>query len=605
MPFYGPVEAIPRFVYSWSMSPRRKILVGVAWPYANGEQHIGHIAGAYLPPDIFARYQRMIGNEVLMVSGSDTHGTPVSVRAEAEGVDPAAVVDRYHAGFLESYLKLGLTFDLFTHTDTEIHWDATQRMFLRHRDGGYIYNDTQHQLYDPEAGRFLPDRYVEGDCPLCGRAGARGDQCDDCGGTYEAVELGHPRSRLTGNTRLEVRPTEHFFLDLGKLQPALRDWLRQGKAHWRPNVIRFARAQMEHQTLRGRPITRDLEWGVAIPVDGYDDKRIYVWYDAVIGYLSASVEWARLTGAPEAWREWWSPEGGARAYYFIGKDNIPFHAMMWPAMLIGHGGLQLPWDVPANEYLNMYGRKFSKSRGHVIGIRGALERYQADAWRYALTAIAPEGNDVDFTWDDFVERVNNELVANWGNLVNRVLGFAHARFDGRVPEPGSMDAADRAILDEVRDGFRTVGALYEAVKLKQALMEARRLSQQANLYVHGKAPWKMLKTDRERAATSIFVALQVIDWLNLLWAPILPHSSQQLHEMLGREGRLFGRQYTETVRDARGSHRVLRYDHAPAVGVWAPEDLTPGAALPKPRPLFVKLDTDVAERELQDSADAG
>ena len=589
------------------MSPSRKILVGVAWPYANGEQHIGHIAGAYLPPDIFSRYQRMIGNEVLMVSGSDTHGTPVSVRAEAEGNSPAVVVERFHTGFVESYLKLGLTFDLFTHTDTQNHWDVTQRMFRQHRDRGYIYADTQQQLYDPEAKRFLPDRYVEGQCPFCGSPEARGDQCDNCGRTYEAIELKQPRSRITGNTQLEIRQTEHFFLDLGKLQPPLRDWLQQGKGHWRPNVIRFSRTQVEQEVLRGRPITRDLEWGITIPLDGYADKRIYVWYDAVIGYFSATIEWAALNNTPDKWREWWDPSvnADARAYYFIGKDNIPFHAMMWPAMLIGYGGLHLPYDVPANEYLNMYGRKFSKSRGHVIGIHGALERYQADSWRYALTAIAPEGNDVDFTWDDFVERVNNELVANWGNLVNRVLGFANSRFKGLVPEPGPLDAADRAILAEIKAGFQTVGDLYGAVKLKLALNEARRLSQQANLYFHDKAPWTTLKTDPQLAATTIYVALQVIDWLKLLWAPILPHTSQQLHELLGYEGQLFGRQYTETVEDERGSHLVLRYDHSGASGVWQPTTLAPRQALRKPRPLFVKLDEDVPEKELQAQAEAG
>lgn len=581
------------------MIESQKILVGVAWPYANGEQHIGHIAGAYLPPDIFSRYQRMIGNEVLMVSGSDTHGTPVTVRAESEGSSPAAVVERFHIGFVESYLKLGLTFDLFTHTDTKNHWDVTQKMFSQHRDKGYIYNDTQQQLYDPQAKRFLPDRYVEGTCPFCASTEARGDQCDSCGRTYEATELKQPRSRITGNTSLEVRDTEHFFLDLGRLQPLLKDWLQQEKSHWRSNVLNFSRTQVELETLRGRPITRDLEWGISIPLEGYEDKRIYVWYDAVIGYFSAAIEWATLNNTPDKWREWWdsSVNPDARTYYFIGKDNIPFHAMMWPAMLLGYEGLNLPYDVPANEYLNMYGRKFSKSRGHIISIQGALERYQADAWRYALTAIAPEASDVDFTWDDFVERVNNELLANWGNLVNRVLGFANSRFKGTIPEPGPLDAKDQALLDEIKTGFQSAGDLYSAVKPKMALNEVRRLSQQANQYFHEKEPWKTIKTDPQLAATATYVALQAIDWLKLLWAPILPHTSQHLHELLGYDGHLFGRQYTETVEDARGSHVVLRYDHGQATGVWEPSTLQPNQGLRKPAPLFVKLDDDVAEQE--------
>ena len=581
------------------MDHPRHILVGVAWPYANGEQHIGHIAGAYLPPDIFARFQRMRGNHVLMVSGSDTHGTPITVRAEAEGVSPAEIVDRFHATFVDSYLKLGLTFDLFTHTDTQNHWDVTQDIFRTHLEGGYIYQDSQQQLYDAQANRFLPDRYVEGNCPFCGHDEARGDQCDQCGRTYEAVELKNPRSRITGNTALEVRATEHSFLDLSKLQEPLRSWLQDGKTHWRPNVIHFARTQVEQTELRGRPITRDMEWGVAIPLPNTAGKCIYVWYDAVIGYLSAAKEWAQLNSDTEQWRQWWDAHTNpqARIYNFIGKDNIPFHAMMWPAMLMAYRNLNLPYDVPANEYLNMYGRKFSKSQGRIISILDVLERYQADAWRYALTAIAPEANDVDFTWDDFVERVNNELVANWGNLVNRVLGFAYKRWQGVIPEPGPLSEKEQGLLDEVKTGFHSVGDLYESVKLKAAMQEVRRLSQRANQYLHDAAPWSTIKTDPQQAATSVYVALQAIDWLKILWAPILPHTSQQLHEFLGYDGRLFGRQYTQTVTDTRGEHLVLRYDNSTAIGQWEPGTLAPGQALRQPAPLFVKLDENVPEQE--------
>ena len=550
------------------MPSPHSILIGVAWPYANGEQHIGHIAGAYLPPDVFARFARMRGDDVLMVGGSDTHGTPVTVKADEEGVTPAEIIARYHPKFIESYQALGLTFDLFTHTDTAMHWEVTHDFFRRHLERGYLYTDEQEQLYDPQAQRFLPDRYVEGTCPRCGYEQARGDQCDNCGSIYEATELGAPRSKITGNRALEVRRTTHFFLDLGKLNDALLDWIADGKVHWRTNVLNFTRSQLEERKLRGRPITRDITWGVTIPVPGYDEKRIYVWYDAVIGYLSATKEWAQLVGRPDAWRERWetAAAGGVRHYYFIGKDNIPIHTIIWPGMLIGYGALVLPYDVPSNEYLNMMGRKFSKSRGHVITIRGVLERYQPDAWRYALTAMAPEGNDVDFAWDDFVERVNNELIATWGNLVNRVISFAASRFEGRVPEPGPLEEADQRLLADVRAGFASVGELYGAVKLKAAAAEARRLSQLANLYITERAPFSLIKTDRAAAGTVVHTALQAIAWLNTLWAPILPHASQAVHAMLGYEGRLFGRQYTETVTDARGSHLVLRYDHTGAVG---------------------------------------
>ncbi len=577
------------------------LLLGVAWPYANGEQHIGHIAGAYLPPDIFARYQRMAGREVLMVSGSDTHGTPITVRAENEGVTPGEIVDRFHPRFLESYQKLGITFDLFTHTDTATHWETTHDLFLRHLEKGYIYKDTQKQVFDPGAGRFLPDRYVEGTCPKCGYEEARGDQCDNCGSTYDATELKNPRSKITGSTDLEVRDTEHFFLDLAQLNEPLLEWASRDKDHWRTHVINLTRGTLEQRNLRGRPITRDISWGITIPLEGYDSKRIYVWYDAVIGYLAATKEWAQITGDPEAWRRFWDTERspGARTYYFIGKDNIPFHTIIWPAMLHGYGGLHLPYDVPANEYLVMKGLKFSKSHNRIIGINDVLDRYQPDAWRYALTAMAPETSDSDFTWEDFVDRVNGELLDAWGNLVNRMIPFAAKRFDGRIPAMDKTTEADERLLAQVRDGFASAGRLYDAVRLRSACEEVRRLSTEVNRYVTHEAPWTVIKTDTTRAATITAVSLQCIAWLNTLWAPILPFSAQRVHEMLGFSGQLFGRQYTEWVEDSRGRHQVLRYDHAGALGVWEPVALPAGQALGEITPLVQKLDRDeVIAREV-------
>ncbi len=581
-----------------------KILVGVAWPYVNGEKHIGQIAGAYLPPDIFARYQRMLGNDVLMVSGSDTHGTPIMLKADAEGVPFTEIVDKYHGMFVDGCLAMGLTFDLYTHTDTENHWDVTQQMFIRHWETGYVYSDVQKQWYDPVAKKFLADRYIEGICPFCGSDGARGDQCDNCGRLYDALELKNPRSKISGTTELEIRETEHFFLDMGKMNQPLLDWISTGKEHWRPNVLNFTRGQLELRELRGRAITRDLDWGITIPVGDYPEKRIYVWYDAVIGYYSAAIEWAKLSGDRQAWRHWWDADfnPSARGYNFIAKDNIPFHTIIWPGMLIGFNEgdthLNLPYDVPANEYLNLGGGKFSTSRGNVIGWNTVLAEFQADAWRYVLAAMAPETADVEFTWQDFMDRVNNELVANWGNLVNRMLGFAVKRFDAAVPHPGELDEVDQAFLDEIRGGFESVGALYEAVKLKAALQEVRRLSQRVNQYLNDRAPWKMIATDRERAGTSVYVALQAIDWLKLMWAPILPHSSEQLHSMLGYEEPLFGRQYTEMVVDARGTHQVLRYDHTPATGKWEVTTLRSGQRLKEPSALFVKLDDELMAQKL-------
>lgn len=586
----------------------KKILVGVAWPYVNGEKHVGQIAGAYLPPDIFARYQRLIGNDVLMVSGSDTHGTPITLQAEKEGVTPEEVIEKYHALFVQGCVDMGLTFDLYTHTDTANHWAVTQKLFLRHLENDYIYQDTQKQWFDPEAKRFLADRYVEGICPHCGFDGARGDQCDNCGRLYDALELKNPRSKITGSTDLEVRETEHFFLALGKLNQPLLEWVAEGKEHWRPNVLNFTKGQLALKELRGRAITRDIDWGVTIPLAGYDSKRIYVWYDAVIGYLSAAVEWGLLTGAEgndaDAWRQWWDATVNPDAviYNFIGKDNIPFHTVIWPGMLMAYNNgddigerWNLPYDVPSNEYLNFRGAQFSTSRGNVIGFNTVLGKFQPDAWRYVLTALAPEASDSEFTWREFVDRINNELLANWGNLVNRVMGFAYKRYDGVIPAPGPLDEVDQALLADVRAGFDSVGALYEQVKLKAALTEVRSLSQRVNQYLNEKEPWKTIKVDPDAAATSVYVALQAIDWLKILWGPILPATSEQIHGFLGYDGQIFGSQYTQRVEDERGSHLVLRYDHGPAQGKWEAATLPAGQFLRQPSALFVKLDDDVAE----------
>ena len=572
-----------------------KILVAVAWPYANGRVHLGHIAGAYLPPDIFARYHRLKGNKVLHVTGSDTHGTPITIRAEEEGVSPAEIVARYHADQVEAFRQLGISFDLYTHTDTENHWAVTTDMFLTLLDHGYIYRDTQRALYCPHCDKWLPDRYVEGICPHCHTPGARGDQCDACGRTIDAVELIDPRCKLCGQ-QPEVRETEHFFLDLGKANAPLLEWMSSGKEHWRPNVYNFTMQVLRSGELRGRPITRDISWGIPVPVKGFERKSIYVWFDAVIGYLSGSKEWAELVGEPEKWREWWQDDG-ARSYYFIGKDNITFHTIIWPAMLIGYGGLNLPYDVPANEYLNVEGRKLSKSRHWFIELLDFLSRYDPDPLRYYLTINAPETKDVNFTWEDFVRRNNDELVATWGNLANRMLSFA-ARHFGTVPQPGEPDERDRALLNKVQEAFDTVGGLIEACKFKAALGAAMNVAHEANRYLDEKAPWFQIKQDRQAAATTVYTILRVIDSLKTLLTPFLPFTCQRLHEYLGYEGSIIGRLYTETVQEQSRSHLVLRYDASELEGKWAPSELPPGQALRKPRPLFKKLGTEIIEQEI-------
>jgi methionyl-tRNA synthetase len=584
-------------------SQHRKILVCVAWPYANGYQHLGHLAGAYLPPDIFARYHRLVGNDVLMVSGSDAHGTPITVRADAEGVPPREIFERYHQTFLETYQQIGLTFDLFTHTDTENHHRVSQDIFLKILENGYLYKEVQQQLYSPQEGRFLPDRYVEGECPHCGYPDARGDQCDNCGKLLEPTELIHPRSKASGDTNLEVRETEHYFLDLPKLKDKLAEYLSHDKEHWRPNVINFARNYV--QDLHGRPITRDIDWGIPIPLSGYEGKCLYVWFEAVIGYFSASVEWAKNRGTPDAWKTWWyDPE--VLTYYFIAKDNIPFHTVIWPAELLALGRLyhdddeahlNLPYDVPSNEFLTFKGGKFSKSRGAVVDVPYFLGKYDPDPLRFYLTATAPETRDTEFSWEDFVERNNNELVATWGNLANRMLSFAYKRFDGVVPEPGALDAEDRALLEKVETGFKTVGELYNACKFRAALGEALALARDANGYLDRKAPWFQIKKDRQAAATSVYVILRVVDNLKTILAPILPHTAQRLHEYLGYEGQLFGTQHVVEYQEETRSHRALTYDHSGAVGMWAPSALPAGQALRPPAPLFRKLDESVVQEE--------
>jgi methionyl-tRNA synthetase len=584
------------------------ILVSVAWPYANSLIHVGNITGSYLPADIFARYQRLSGNRVLMVSGSDSHGTPVSVRADADGTTPLDVYSNFHLGFLELFQRLGLTYDLFTSTHTENHFKVSQSIFLALYKNGYLYSDKQKQWYSPSQNRFLPDRYIEGTCYVCGYENARGDQCDNCGTLLEATSLIEPRSKIDGSTP-ELKETEHFYLDLGKLQPDIVNFLRQREDYWRPNVLRQSLGQILANDLHGRAITRDLEWGIPVPIEGWDEKRLYVWFEAVIGYLSASIEWAQLSNRAEDWHDWWY-DTKARSYYFIGKDNIPFHAVIWPGQLIGAGEwfskifedkegdpLILPYNVPANEFMNLEGDKISGSRNWAIWGLDFLDRYDPDTLRYYLTANMPESKDTDWDWQDFLNRNNNELVATWGNLANRVLSFSYKHWDGEVPSPGELRPADQEIITTVEKGFKTIGEHIDAVHLRAGLAEGMRLASEVNKYLDQSAPWFEIKTDKPAAGTTIFTALQVIDSLKVLLSPYLPHSSEQLHKYLGYEDPLFGEQYTETVTDNLGEHKVLRYNPTGATGSWEPSLLAAGQKLRQPAPLFRKLDDEIVATE--------
>ena len=587
----------------------RNILVAVAWPYASADIHAGNITGSYLPADIYARFHRLSGNQVLMVSGSDSHGTPITVKADELGITPEEVYQEYHAKFLDLFQKLGLSYNLFTSTHTQNHFRVAQTMFSALKEKGYLYTETQKQWYSTSQERFLPDRYVEGTCYICGFENARGDQCDQCGNLLEAQGLINPRSKMDGSTP-ELRDTEHFYLDLGALQPQIVEFLKERESYWRSNVIRQSLGQILAEDLRGRAITRDMKWGIPVPVSGWEEKCLYVWFEAVIGYLSAAIEWAALIGEEESWKEWWyNPDG--RAYYFIGKDNIPFHAVIWPAELAGVGTafgalydeddkhpLILPYDVPANEFLNMEGKKISGSRNWVVDGLDFLSRYDPDPLRYYLTANMPETRDTDWEWKEFITRNNNELVATWGNLVNRVLSFAHKHWEGKVPDPGDLRPEDQEILKVIDVGFEKIGDLYDRVKLRVALTETMLLAGEVNKYLDDKAPWFEIKEDKESAGKSIFTAIRAIDSLKILFAPVLPFTCEKLHQTLGYEKPLFGEQYTEEVKDNLGTHTVLRYREGEVCCDWIPSSIQAGRVFNQPQPLFQKLDSELADDEI-------
>ena len=587
------------------MAEPEKILVAVAWPYANGPRHIGHVAGFGVPSDIFARYHRLRGNHVLMVSGTDEHGTPIMVAADTEGVSPRELVDRNSAVIRDDLRRLGLAYDLFTRTTTKTHHRVVRDVFRTLWENGFIIEQTTVGAFSATTGQTLPDRYVEGTCPICGAPDARGDQCDTCGNQLDPADLIDARSKIDGEPPV-FRETTHLFLDLPAFRDELTAWIDQQR-HWRPNVRRFSLELLKE--VRPRPVTRDLDWGVSIPVPGYDgrdDKRIYVWFDAVIGYLSASVEWAANRGTPDAWRDWWQ-EPSARHYYFMGKDNIVFHSVIWPSQLLGYreggevgaqlGTLQLPYDIVSSEFLTMEGKQFSTSRDVVIYVGDFLDRYDPDALRYFLTAGGPETQDTDFTWVEFVRRNNDELVANWGNLVNRALTSTFKNF-GAVPAPGSLTAEDEAVIGEIESGFASVGDQIERARFKAGLAEAMRLASRVNQYLSEQAPWAVIKTDTERAGTILYTALRCIDHLRVLFAPFLPFSSQVLHELLGHDGYLAGPLVLREVEGEGGTpHTVLTGDYASWIGSWAPGDLPVGQVLREPRPLFKKLDSDAVVAE--------
>jgi methionyl-tRNA synthetase len=591
-----------------SATPRH-ILAAPAWPYANGPRHIGHVSGFALPCDMFSRFQRMSGNKVLMVSGTDEHGTPIQVQADKEGTTPRELADRYNQVIAEDLTGLDMSYDLFTRTTTQNHYAVAQEIFTGLYQNGYIFSRTSLSAISPSTGRTLPDRYIEGTCPICGYSSARGDQCDNCGNQLDPVDLISPRSKINGETPAFV-DSEQFFLDLPAFTEVLGTWLQSKTGQWRPNVLRFSLNLLND--LQPRAITRDLDWGVPVPLDGWrdrPDKRIYVWFDAVIGYLSASVEWARRSGDPDAWRAWWQ-SADAESYYFMGKDNIVFHAEIWPAMLLGYSGkgarngtpgslgaLNLPTEVVASEFLTMEGRKFSSSRSVVIYVRDLLDRYDVDALRYYVAVAGPETQDTDFTWSEFVRRNNDELVAAWGNLVNRAVSFA-ARNIGEIPGPGTLTDADHAALERSRQAFGAVGGELASSHFKNAATEAMRTVAEANKYMSDQAPWKLREAEPERMRTVLHVVLQLVDDAKTLLTPFLPRSSSKVHAMLGGEGIWAGLPHLEKVDEDGGpSYPVITGDYA-SDARWESVPVRPGTPLAVPKPLFAKLDASVVDEEL-------
>jgi len=587
------------------------VLSAVAWPYANGPRHIGHVAGFGVPSDVFSRYMRMAGHDVLMVSGSDEHGTPILIAADEAGLSPQELADRNHRLIAEDFVALGLSYDLYTRTTTRNHHAVVQELFTGVYENGYFVEQTTFGAISPSTGRTLPDRYIEGTCPICGYGEARGDQCDNCGNQLDPQDLINPRSKINGETPQFIE-TQHFFLDLPALADALGEWLdgREATGLWRPNVIRFSQNILKE--IKPRAMTRDIDWGIAVPLDGWRDnptKKFYVWFDAVIGYLSASIEWARRTGDPGAWRAWWNdPE--ALSYYFMGKDNITFHSQIWPAELLAYdgrgskggkpgtyGALNLPTEVVSSEFLTMEGRKFSSSKRVVIYVRDMLSRYQADAFRYFVAAAGPENQDADFTWSEFVQRTNSELVAGWGNLVNRTASLIAKGF-GSIPEPGTLTETDRALLASVDAAFDTVGGLIGRNRMRQAIGEAMRAVAEVNKYLSDSEPWK-IRDDQARVGTILHVAAQGVADLNVILSPFLPFSANAVDTTFGGAGDVQPMPRLEEVDDLDGgaAYPVITGDYSTA-RAWRRTPVVVGAPVGPPTPLFTKLDPAVVDEEL-------
>ena len=508
----------------------QRFTITAALPYTNGPIHIGHLAGVYVPADIYARYQRLQGADVAFICGSDEHGVPITIKAKKEGVTPQDVVDKYNAIIKKSFEDFGITFDNYSRTSAQIHHDTASEFFKTMYDQGKFIEETNEQLYDAEAEQFLADRFVTGTCPKCGYEEAYGDQCENCGTSHNATDLINPKSAITGAVPT-LKETKHWFLPLDQYNDFFKEWIIKGhKKDWKANVYGQCKSWID-DGLRPRAVTRDLDWGIPVPVEGAEGKVLYVWFDAPIGYISSTKEWAAREG--KDWEPYWKDEN-TKLLHFIGKDNIVFHCLIFPAMLKGHGEYILPDNVPANEFLNLEGRKLSTSKNWAVWLHEYLEDFpdQQDVLRYTLTANAPETKDNDFTWKDFQTRNNSELVAIFGNFINRVVVLTHKYYEGVVPEPDSFNEVDRETIAKLKAYPSVISSSIEKYRFRESQTELINLARLGNKYLADEEPWKTIKTDEARTGTVMYVALQIAASLAVLSEPLLPHTSEKLKKIV-------------------------------------------------------------------------
>ena len=552
---------------------KEKILVTSALPYANGPLHLGHLAGAYLPADIYVRYQRLKKRNVIYICGSDEHGVPITIAAEKKGVSPKEIVDKYHKLHKESFEKIGMSFDNFSRTSLPLHHKISQEFFLKLHAKGYLSEQLVTQLYCEHCTRFLADRYVEGTCPICHSERARGDQCETCGRSLDQIQLIDPICVTCGNKPV-IKETKHWFINLKDLQPKIKSWL-DTKTHWKENVRNFCEGWFK-TGLEDRAVTRDLRWGIPVPLAGYEDKVFYVWFDAPIGYISSTVEWAKHIGQSNKWKDYWQNEA-TRLIHFIGKDNIVFHAIIWPLILMGHGEYVLPDNIPANEYLTIEGRKISTSRNYAVWLDEYLKKFPPDPLRYCLAINAPENKDADFSWRDFQQRNNNELADILGNFVNRTLTFLKKNFDNTVPQPGEYDDLDKEMLSRLNQAPDGIGKLFENFEVRKAVTTLMDLARFANKYFNDQQPWITIAQDRQKCATTFYICVQVIKGMAILMEPVLPFSARKLWKILNLSATV-EQQYWEEAGNV---------------------DVPVGHRFNSPKILFRKMDDDIIEPEIE------